>query len=169
MGEDSVYLGLGSNLGDKADNCRRALELISASAHTQLVAISSFYKTAPVGYLEQDWFINCAVRVNTILPPHKLRQFLQGIEGQMGRVRTFPMGPRLIDIDILLYGDMVISEGDLTIPHPRLHERAFVLVPLAELAPELSHPILHKTIRQLLDKKGTEGVEPYLPPPQLDG
>jgi 2-amino-4-hydroxy-6-hydroxymethyldihydropteridine diphosphokinase len=165
VGREIVYLGLGSNLGDKADNCLRALEGISAADHTHIQAVSSLYKTEPIGYRDQDCFINCVAKVSTALSPHPLQRFLQGIEKQLGRKRTFKMGPRLIDIDILFYGAEVVDEAGLSIPHAHLHERGFVLVPLAELAPDLSHPILHKTIKELLQNRAKEGVELYADPP----
>lgn len=165
MRQEVVYLGLGSNLGDKVDNCLRALEGISASPHIHIQAVSSLYKTEPMGYRDQDWFINGVAKVSTTLLPLPLQRFLQGIERQLGRQRTFAMGPRLIDIDILFYGAEVVAEAGLIIPHPRLHERGFVLVPLTELAPDLCHPILKKTIRELLKNKGKEGVELYAAPP----
>lgn len=165
MGREVVYLGLGSNLGDKVSNCLRALEDLSSSGQNNIQAISSLYKTEPIGYREQDWFINCVAEVITPLSPRSLLQLLQGVEERMGRSRTFRWGPRVIDLDILLYGAEVIEEADLIIPHPHLHERGFVLIPLAELAPDLIHPVLKKTVKEL--RKGIEegGVEFYAAPP----
>lgn len=160
-----VHLGLGSNVGDKVDNCLRALEAVSTSVYNQIQTVSSFYKTEPIGYQDQDWFINCAVAVSTVLEPHSLHNFLLGIEMQMGRITPFRMGPRIIDIDILLYGLEVIQDKDLIIPHPRLHERGFVLIPLAEIAPDLYHPLLNKTVNELLKKIDREGVNIYTNPP----
>ena len=166
MKQEVVYLGLGSNLGDKAGQCLRALKEISASTHNHIRAVSSLYKTEPIGYREQDWFINCVAELATTLPPHPLQEFLQGIEKLMGRKRTITMGPRIIDLDILFYGTEVIDEEGLIIPHPHLHERRFVLVPLAELAPDLRHPVLHTTINDLLIKQNEGDVELYAPPPE---
>jgi 2-amino-4-hydroxy-6-hydroxymethyldihydropteridine diphosphokinase len=163
--QEVVYLGLGSNIGEKVANCLLALEAISASHHHLITAVSSLYKTAPVGYRNQDWFINCVAEVSTALPPRPLHAFLQGIEKDMGRHKTFRMGPRIIDLDILFYGAEVIKDADLIIPHPHLHERGFVLIPLAELAPGLFHPVLKKTVTDLLKETGTGGVELYAPPP----
>jgi 2-amino-4-hydroxy-6-hydroxymethyldihydropteridine diphosphokinase len=163
--QEVVYLGLGSNIGDKVTQCLRALEEISASDHNHLHAVSSLYKTEPIGYQEQDWFINCVAEVFTTLPPRPLHAFLQGIEKRMGREKTVPMGPRIIDLDILFYGNEIVDEADLIIPHPHLHERGFVLVPLGELAPDLLHPVLKKTIRDLLKQSGKKGVELYAAPP----
>jgi 2-amino-4-hydroxy-6-hydroxymethyldihydropteridine diphosphokinase len=167
VGQELVYLGLGSNLGEKVDNCRRALERISASQHTHLLEVSSLYKTEPVGFRDQDWFINCVAEVSTILVPSLLHDFLQSLEKQIGRQKTFKMGPRVIDLDILLYGSSVIEETGLIIPHPHLHERGFVLVPLVEIAPDLLHPVIQKTVSELLKNTGKEGVELHAPPPKI--
>ena len=139
MSHEAVYLGLGSNIGDKVANCLRALDAISASDHNHLHAVSSLYKTEPLGYKNQDWFINCVAEVSTTLLPRPFHAFLQEIEKRMGRKKTVRMGPRIIDLDILFYGNEVVEEPDLIIPHPHLHERGFVLVPLAELTPDLRH------------------------------
>jgi 2-amino-4-hydroxy-6-hydroxymethyldihydropteridine diphosphokinase len=155
-----VLLGLGSNLGDKQANLRRAVECLTAphagasagapsAKPARLVAASSLYRTAPVGLLEQDWFFNAAIRVQTALTPRQFLQTALEIERRLGRVRNARNGPRLIDIDILLWDGLVVAEPGLLIPHPRLHERLFVLEPLAEIAPGLRHPLLGKTMLEL--------------------
>lgn len=144
-----VYLSLGSNLGEREANLRAAIERLAALG--QVVAVSSFYETEPVEFARQPWFLNCAVALQTEKMPKQFLSALQGIEKVMGRQRTQPKGPRVIDLDILLFGNSVVDSGGLTIPHPALHERRFVLEPLAEIAPEQRHPVFKRTIRELRD------------------
>ena len=144
-----VYLSLGSNLGDRQVNIRTAIGHLLDLGYVQ--EVSSLYETEPVEFTEQPWFLNCAVAVRTELIP---REFLAGIldiERSMGRQRTQPKGPRIIDIDILLYGAAHINTPTLTVPHPAMADRRFVLEPLAEIAPDVKVPLLKKTVRELLD------------------
>ncbi len=131
-----VYLSLGSNIGDKLKNLNRAVSLLKTHPDIKYVTLSSFYETAPQGYINQASFINCAVSLETSLPAAGLLIICQDIEIKLKRVRLFRWGPRTIDVDILLYGDESINTKNLTVPHPRMFERAFVLVPLSELEPE---------------------------------
>jgi len=128
-----AFLGLGSNLGDKVENLREAVRLIGEGPQTQVVAKSSLYATAPVGYLDQDDFVNGVIEIETGLTPEALLALCQSVEQSLRRVRLIRWGPRTIDVDVLLYQGVVSSDPVLTLPHPRMHERAFVLVPLAEL------------------------------------
>lgn len=148
----NVYLALGSNLGDKADNLQKAIDLIAERIGT-LSAISSVYKTEPWGFDSRNLFLNQVIGVETTLSPLQLLQMTQKIEKELGRAEksTITYKDRIIDIDIILYGDYIIESKELTLPHPLFHLRDFVMKPLAEIAPELVHPILHKTIRELLD------------------
>ena len=145
----AVYLGLGSNLGDREDNLRRAVSLLSRRA--SLIALSSVYETKPWGYASQPAFLNVACLLETSLSPQDLLELAQSVERDLGRVPSFRYGPRVIDVDILLYGDEVIETPLLQVPHPRLWQRGFALTPLAEIAPGLAHPILGASIAELLE------------------
>lgn len=146
-----VYLALGTNLGDRPANLRAAID--SLAPQVRVEAESNIYETPPWGFLEQPAFLNMALRAKTDLPPADLLTFLKQLEARLGRIPTFRNGPRLIDVDILFYDDLILNTPPLIIPHPRLHERDFVLVPLADIAPDLIHPVLHQSIRALLDMR----------------
>ncbi len=153
----TVYLGLGSNLGNRKQKLAQALEMLSQQA--EIEQVSSVYETEPVGFIEQPLFLNAVCRISTSLSPTKLLAFAKKIESTLGRVPSFANAPRPIDIDILFYGNRTIRSNALAVPHPRLIQRAFVLVPLAEIAPDLIHPESKKTIKELLDSLGNdEGV-----------
>lgn len=145
-----AYLGLGSNLGDRKKNLEIAHEKLSQHPNIRITASSSFYETEPVGYLDQDWFINQAIEIETSLSPIKLLETTQGIEEGLGRERSIKWGPRTVDIDILAYEDRIMNTPVLKLPHPSLHERRFVLVPLEEIAPAFLHPVLDKSISKIL-------------------
>jgi len=146
----NAYVGLGSNLGDKTDNIRQALDMLDRADGVSVLAVSSFYETEPEGYEDQDWFVNAAAQMQTDLPPRGLLKLLKEMEQAIGREESVRWGPRKIDLDLLLYDQLCLESQDLTIPHPRMHQRAFVLVPLAEIAAEMLHPIMEKTIGTLL-------------------
>jgi 2-amino-4-hydroxy-6-hydroxymethyldihydropteridine diphosphokinase len=145
----TAYLSLGSNLEDREQNLRQALQALRSLG--EIIATSSFYETEPVEFAPQPWFLNCAVALETEKLPRQLLTGVLQIEQAMGRRRTQPKGPRLIDIDILLFGQSIIDTGALIIPHPAMHERRFVLDPLVEIAPDLRHPVFKRTVRQLRD------------------
>lgn len=145
----TVYLSLGSNIGDREKNLRAAISAL-ADAKVRVTRISSFYETEPVDLREQPWFLNCVIQSETETPALDLLWALRGIESQMGGKKQVPKGPRLIDVDILLYGNETIESPELQVPHPRMLQRKFVLVPLAEIAPNLKHPSWSGNVKELL-------------------
>ena len=146
---ETVYLSLGSNVGNRAVNLKAAIDQLGAFG--EVAAVSSFYETEPVEFTEQPWFINCVVKLETEKTPEQLLAGILDIEQQLGRRRGLQKGPRIIDLDILLFGNSIVKVPGLTIPHPAMQERRFVLEPLAEIAPDALHPVLQRTARELLD------------------
>jgi len=158
-----AYLALGSNLGDRSANLRAAIDAIATLPDTSLINESPIYDTPPMGPQDQGAYLNLAVRVHTTIGPIDLVEKLQQIEQRLGRAKKEDRrhwGPRVIDIDIALYGDQVIDEPGLTIPHPGMHERWFVLKPLADIAPDITHPLLNRTTSELLDAMQAEEISP---------
>ncbi len=163
MPSQTIYLALGTNLGERTSNLRRAIESLPPAV--TVLAESPVYATPPWGVTAQPDFLNMVLKGGTHLAPLELLERLKQLESEMGRVPSIRYGPRLIDIDILFYNELILDTPELTIPHPRLHERAFVLVPLNDIAPGLLHPTLGKTVRELLAAVDTTGVKLYEPTP----
>jgi len=165
VAETTVYLSLGSNLGDREKNLRTAIAAL-ADSKVRVTRISSLYETEPVDLREQPWFLNCAVQGETESPPLDLLRALRGIESHMGSKKLVPKGPRLIDLDILLYGDKTIETPELQVPHPRMLVRKFVLEPLAEIAPGVKHSSwkgsASKLLSDLLDSSMVRRFEPSM-------
>ncbi len=143
-----AYLSAGTNMGDRQANLEFAVDWLAKAASVSNT--SFYYETEPVDFLEQPWFLNQVIELKTMLTPTELLSFCQEIEASRGRIRTFPNAPRILDLDILLYGNLVINQERLIIPHPRLAERKFVLEPLVQIAPDIIHPVLKKSMRSLL-------------------
>jgi len=155
-----AYIGIGSNLGDKLHHCEKAISEILKIDRHKLLAKSSLFKTQPISYTSQDWFVNGVIKIETDLEALELLKTLKTIESLLGRTETFRWGPRAIDLDILFFDDAEIYTEELQIPHPLIQDRQFVLVPLAEIDRNLIHPVLKKTVQELLNNfKKDQGVE----------
>lgn len=161
MKEPIVYLALGSNLGNRLANLKQAI--LSLTPQMEVKAKSQVYETPPWGYEDQPKFLNQVIKVKTYLEPEPLLKHLKRLEVSLGRKETFRNGPRVIDIDILFYDDLVIDTPSLVIPHPRLHERAFVLLPLMDIDPDLTHPLTKKSVREMAALCTTDGIEKFAP------
>ncbi len=155
----TTYIALGTNLGDRPANLRSAIA--SFSPKLRVIQETTIYETPPWGYTDQPAFLNMVVKAETELEPYALLSYLKEKEKNLGRVKNFKNGPRQIDLDILFYDNLILEEEELTIPHPRLHERAFVLVPLAEIAPEFEHFLLKKKISALLQDVDISEIIPF--------
>lgn len=158
----TIFLSLGSNLGDRLNNLQDAIRYLPPKV--QPLSQSRIYETDPWGYTDQPAFLNLVIKAHTELSPKKLLAYIKKMEGVLGRKISFHYGPRVIDLDILFYDDLVLDSPELTIPHPQLTERAFVLIPLAELAPDLVHPVIKKTIWQLKTSISTTGIKIFQSP-----
>ncbi len=164
MKKHIAYISVGSNSGDKLENCRKGIAALIQSGSTVIQARSRIYKTDPVDYRDQDWFVNIALKVETVLDPFQLLNQLKSIQHRAGRtVDPIRFGPRILDMDIVLYDDLVMNSPELIVPHPRMHKRRFVLMPICDIDPEIIHPVIKKSMRYLLDSLNDEqqGVEPY--------
>ena len=164
----TVFLGVGSNLGDRLENIRAAAELINETELTRVTRISKIYETEPYGYLDQDMFLNGVFEIQTLLTPRTLVNLLLDIEHQLKRERTISNGPRTIDLDILFYDNLITSFEEAVIPHPRLHERSFVMTPLCDIAPYHIHPILNERCYRIAEALKTGGAEPKEWPEVVD-
>jgi len=160
MKEHIVYLALGTNLGDRSGNLKQAIAALTPQLDVK--AKSQVYETPPWGFEEQPKFLNQVVKANTYLDPEPLLKHLKRLEVALGRQESFPNGPRLIDMDLLFYDDLVLNKPSLVIPHPRLHERGFVLLPLMDIAPNLVHPVQQKTVQELMALVNVEGIEKFV-------
>ncbi len=148
----TAYIGAGSNIGDRKGNLDNAINMLRETSGIRVTAVSSYIDTAPVGYKEQPDFLNAALEIETYLAAYDLLRICSGIERELKRERTVRWGPRTIDLDILLFGDIIMEDDLLVIPHPRMHEREFVLISMCEIAPDAIHPVLKKTVGELYDE-----------------
>ncbi|MFP4349618.1 MAG: 2-amino-4-hydroxy-6-hydroxymethyldihydropteridine diphosphokinase [Thermodesulfobacteriota bacterium] len=147
-----AWISLGSNMGDKIGHCRIGMKGLEASGHSVITGVSRYYRTAPVDYTDQEWFVNAAVEIETRLDPFELLKEIHAIEKGAGRDRAgVRFGPRTLDMDILIFDQVNLKTSELTLPHPRMHKRRFVLQPLCDIDPTILHPVFEKTVQELLD------------------
>ncbi|MFQ5587762.1 MAG: 2-amino-4-hydroxy-6-hydroxymethyldihydropteridine diphosphokinase [Nitrospiria bacterium] len=164
---NTVFIGIGSNMGDRLGFCRKAVSALRDHAAVRVIRVSSLYESDPVDFLEQGRFFNAVLTIETRLSPQSLLHCCQGIETSLGKKIDIPKGPRTIDLDLLFYNDLIMDAPELILPHPGAAHRAFVLVPLLEIAPRFTHPRLSQTAHELLaglERVGKTGVEKYLGP-----
>ena len=155
-----AYISVGSNLGRKVENCRRGIHELTTAGRSILVAASPFYRTSPVDYLDQDWFVNAVIKIETERDPFALLHDLRCIEKKVGRkANTIRFGPRVLDLDIIFFDDAVIQSDTLEIPHPRMHKRRFVLKPICDIDPSMLHPVLGEDMQSLLNSLQDEDQE----------
>ncbi len=165
--DERVFISIGSNAGGRGANCSRAIEALSEASGIEVVAESPLYETEPWGNTDQPAFVNSAVEIRTTLSPSGLLEYLKALEHELGRVPTYRWGPRVLDLDIVFFGSRVVDTERLKVPHPFVSERAFVLVPLADIAPGFAHPVTHRTVAEMLatlresSSDGRLGVQPY--------
>jgi 2-amino-4-hydroxy-6-hydroxymethyldihydropteridine diphosphokinase len=160
-----AYIGFGSNVGDRLTHIQQGLRCLSKAADVLLTAVSSLYETEPVGYAAQEWFLNGVAAIETDQPPHQLLALLKHVEKQIGRQQRSLQGPRELDLDLLIYNQSCINTPDLVVPHPKMHQRRFVLIPFAEIAPDTIHPILKQNIQTLLGESTDDKVVRLFIPP----
>ena len=148
----TAYISVGSNIGRKLDNCRKGITALTRCGRSRVIDNSLVYQTEPVDYKDQDWFVNYVVKIETALDPFSLLDTLKSIEGEAGRTRdAVRFGPRVLDLDIILYDAIVVDTPRLVIPHPRMHKRCFVLRPICDIDPSIIHPVFHRTMQSLLE------------------
>ena len=153
-----AYIGLGSNIGDRIKTIKSAIQLMDSNPDIKVKKVSSFYESEPMEYPNQAWFINSVAEIETVLSPEDLLKVAAYIESELERIRTIKWGPRTIDVDIIFYDQELVSTSDLQIPHLRMHARGFVLLPLAEIAPDIRHPILNRTPKEMYDLLMNENI-----------
>ena len=158
MDDQTAFISVGSNMGHKLENCRKAIAVLTNSGNCRLINQSRIYQTEPVDYRDQDWFVNYVVKIKTLLDPYALLEALKRIERDAGRKSdTVRFGPRVIDLDIIFYNNMVVNTKRLEIPHPRMHKRRFVLKPICDIDPDIIHPVIQRTMQSLLDTIDADG------------